>query len=381
MQMAGRRVNGDGSLYQRTSDRLWMGVVHFGYDTRGNPIRKSVSARTKREAAKKLTALVRQRDDGLPPPDNRLTVKDLLTRWYDEELRIQVAPSTAENYRSIFTHHIVSMLGRKTVANLTMADVNRLMAAALDEHKSASTVRRIRAVLVQALDYAVREGVVGRNVAALTKGPKMPRKEGRTLTPDQAKRLLSSLAGHRYEVLYVLMLTTGLRRGEALGLRWEDLDLSRGIVMVRRLPKREGGRLVTADTKTAKSRRAVNLPAPVILALRDHRTRQKRARLALGPAWHESGFVFTSEIGTPVDPRNLYRDFASVCQKAKIGKWHPHELRHSAASLMLAQGVPLQVVSDVLGHSSIRLTADVYGHVLAPARQAAADAMTEALWT
>jgi integrase len=119
----------------------------------------------------------------------------------------------------------------------------------------------------------------------------------------------------------------------------------------------------------------------VILALRDHRTRQKRARLALGPAWHESGFVFTSEIGTPVDPRNLYRDFASVCQKAKIGKWHPHELRHSAASLMLAQGVPLQVVSDVLGHSSIRLTADVYGHVLAPARQAAADAMTEALWT
>ncbi|MGD0254419.1 MAG: tyrosine-type recombinase/integrase [Acidimicrobiales bacterium] len=305
----------------------------------------------------------------------------MLTRWYDEELRVQVAPSTADNYRSIFTHHIVPMLGRKTVANTSMADISRLMTAKLDEGLSASTVRRIRAVLVQALDYAVREGTVARNVAALTKGPKMSRQEGRTLTPDQAKCLLASLHDHRYEALYVLMLTTGLRRGEALGLKWEDLDLARGTVTIRRQLKREGGQLITSDTKTAKSRRAVNLPAPVVQVLREHRTHQKRDRLALGPAWHESGFVFTSQIGTPVDPRNLYRDFASVCKKAKIGQWHPHELRHSAASLMLAQGVPLQVVSDVLGHSSIRLTADVYGHVLAPAREAAADAMTEVLWT
>lgn len=379
--MSGRRANGEGSLYRRAGGDRWIGVVHFGRDPSGRPIRRSVSARTRADAARRLAVLVRQRDEGLPPPDNRLTVKDLLIRWYDEELRAQVAMSTADNYRSIFTHHIIPVLGHRSVGSLSLSDVNRLMAAKLDEGKSGSTVRRIRAVLVQALDYAVRLGIVARNVAALTKTPRMPRSEGRTLTPGHAKALLASLAGHRYEALYMVMLTTGIRRGEALGLRWEDLDLRQGIMTVRRQLKREGGRLVTSETKTAKSRRAINLPKPVTYALRAHRTRQKRDRLALGSGWCESGFVFTSDIGTPIDPRNLYRDFSRVCRQAKIGSWHPHELRHSAASLMLAQGVPIQVVSDVLGHSSIRLTADVYGHVLSPARHAAAEAMTSVLWS
>ncbi len=379
--MSTRRAKGEGSLYRRASDDRWIGVVHFGHDARGKPIRKSVSARTEADAASRLTVLLRQRDDGLPAPDNKLTVNDLFSRWYDEELRVQVARSTVDNYRSISTHHIIPILGHKAVASVTLTDVNRLMAAKLDEGKSGSTVRRIRAVLVQVLDFAVRSGTVIRNVAALTRGPRLPRREGRTLTPNQAKALLRAISGHRYEGLYLLMLTTGVRRGEVLGLRWEDLDRPQGVVTIRRQLKREGGRLVTAETKTAKSRRSINIPEPVVDALQVHRACQKRARLALGPRWRESGFVFTSQFGTPVDPRNLYRDFAGVCREARIGSWHPHELRHSAASLMLAQGVPIQVVSDVLGHSSIRLTVDVYGHVLAPERHAAANAMTEVLWS
>jgi integrase len=150
--------------------------------------------------------------------------------------------------------------------------------------------------------------------------------------------------------------------------------------MVRRQLKREGGKLVTSDTKTARSRRAIDLPSPVVESLKAHRVRQATERLALGPAWHDSGYVFTSSVGTPIDPRNLYREFQTICDKAGLGRWHPHELRHSAASLMLAQGVKLQVVSEVLGHSSIRMTADVYGHVLAPDRRAAATAMSEVLW-
>jgi integrase len=212
-------------------------------------------------------------------------------------------------------------------------------------------------------------------VAALTRGPRNPRKEGRTLTPEQARQLLETLRDHRHEALFVLMLTTGIRRGEALGLRWEDLDLDGATARIRRALKREGGMLVAGEPKTSRSRRVVSLPGPVVDVLCVHLERQRTAGAAMGQRSDGGAFVFTTALGTPVDPRNLYREFEAVCRAARIGHWHPHELRHSAASLMLAQGVPLQVVADVLGHASIRMTADVYGHVLPPARRAAADAM------
>jgi integrase len=200
------------------------------------------------------------------------------------------------------------------------------------------------------------------------------------MTPAQARKLLIKLKTHRNEALYALMLSTGLRRGEALGLEWDDVDIKSGVILIRRQLKREDGRLVTSDTKTSKSRRAVNLPGPMIATMNAHKARQAADHLKIGEAWQDTGFVFTTTIGTPIDPRNVYREFQKICEDAKLGKWHPHELRHSAASLMLAQGVKVQVVSDVLGHSSIRMTADVYGHILAPDRQGAANAMSTVLW-
>lgn len=378
--MAGRRGNGEGSVYQRASDGRWLGAVLLGYDADGRPRRRTVSARTRSEAVARLRALQRQVDDGLPLPDAQLTVAQLLSRWHDDVLRHQVSPSTASNYKSVFDHHLVPALGRKKVVALAPADVDALLSAKLDTGLSVSTVRRIRAVLSQALDQGLRWGIVNRNVAAITRGPRARRREGRTLTPEDARRLLAVLSGHRNEALYTLMLATGLRRGEALGLRWSDVDLEGGQLVVTRQLKREGGSLVTTDTKTARSRRALDLSAPVVEALKAHRARQDAERRALGAAWQETGYVFTSSLGTPVDPRNCYREFRAICEAAGLGRWHPHELRHSAASLMLAQGVKLQVVSELLGHSSIRMTADVYGHVLAPDRKAAAEAMSAVLW-
>jgi integrase len=295
-----------------------------------------------------------------------------------------VAPSAFENYRSIADRHIRPVLGRTRVARLTPANIDALMSAKLDQGLSVSTVRRIRAILTQALGQAERWSLVSRNVAAVTRGPRERRREGRTLTPAQVRTLLSALEGHRLGTLYLLMLGTGLRGGEALGLRWSDVDLDVATIVVQRALKYEkrGAKteLVLGELKTGKSRRAVNLPATVVTALRGQRARQASDRLAVGAAWDDSsGLVFTTAIGRPLDPRNVYRDFRAVCERAGLGRWHPHELRHSAASLMLAQGVPLEVVSDVLGHSSIRITADVYGHVLAPQRQAAAEAMAAIL--
>jgi integrase len=176
------------------------------------------------------------------------------------------------------------------------------------------------------------------------------------------------------------MLSTGLRRGEALGLQWQDFDEQNGVLLIRRALTREDGVLVNKDTKTLKSRRAINLPDELQRLLKVHRADQNAERLKLGRAWSKSGHIFTTATGTPIDPRNMYREFRNLCRTAQIGDWHPHELRHSAASLMLAQGVKIQVVSEVLGHSSIRMTSDVYGHILAPDRQAAADAMGALLW-
>ena len=378
--MAPRRSNGEGSLYQRRTSGLWEGSVIFGFDERGRPIRRTVASRSRAEARRKLNELVRLRDDGLPPPDARLTVAELLSAWHDEELRHHVGRSTSDNYRSVYERHVIPVLGRKVVSKLTLVDVNRLLAQKMDEGLAPSTVNRVRNVLSQALDYAVRQGRLSRNVAALSRGPRQPRREGRTLTPEQAQQLLVALRGHRHQGLFVLMLMTGMRRGEALGLKWPDVDLDGASLVVRRALKREGGTIVTGEPKTSRSRRGVNLPVPVVELLREHRRAQVELRDHLGDEWCETGFVFTTGLGTPVDPRNLYREFQLVCEAAGIGRWHPHELRHSAASLMLAEGVPLQVVADVLGHASIRMTADVYGHVLPPARRAAADAMTRALY-
>jgi integrase len=234
--------------------------------------------------------------------------------------------------------------------------------------------------MAQALDQAVRWSWIHRNVAKLARPPKEVRSEGRSLTPEQARHLLDTLKGHRNEVLYTLMLTTGLRRGEALGLKWIDIDWARSTLRVARQLLRTSEGLVTTDTKTISSRRVVNLPAQLVGMLRTHLQSQIEERTALGAAWVDSGFVFTTAIGTPLDPRNLLRDFKQACHEAELGDWHPHELRHSAASLMLASGVKLQVVSEVLGHSSIRMTADVYGHILDPDREAAAEAMAATLW-
>jgi integrase len=162
---------------------------------------------------------------------------------------------------------------------------------------------------------------------------------------------------------------------------WKDLDRDTGVLRIARQLKREGAALVTTDTKTYRSRRAVNLPDQMLAALLDHEKRQRAEMTSLGSAWFDSGFIFTSLVGTAIDPRNLYREFQTVCRVAGLEGWHPHELRHSAASLMLAQGVKIQVVSQVLGHASIRMTADVYGHILDPDRAEAAQAMGSMLWS
>jgi integrase len=353
----------------------------FGASRKPRPV-QTVSAKTRAEAIKKLRELQRNLDNGLPPPDDQLTVAALFDSWLTQVLPLRVAPATVANYTSLFNTHIKPALGRKRLTKLQPDDVQRFIHQKLEDGLSVRTVRHLRGLLVQTLEYAVRQGRVGRNVAALTEGPRQQSGgEGRSLTVEQAKSLLKTVKGDRLEGLYVLMLATGMRPGEAFGLPWKNVDLKIGQVTVRQALVRQPGGNVIGPGKTDKKGWRTNLiPAPVVVALLNHRDRQGKERAEADDVWEDHGLVFCTPLGTPLDPDNHRKAFAKLTERAGIGKWHPHELRHSATSIMLAQGVPIEVVSKVLGHTSIRITADVYGHILNQQQDGAAKAMESALW-
>ena len=388
--MARTRQNGEGSVYRRASDGMWIGSVTLGWDG-DKRVRKTVSAKTATEVREKLRQVQTKIDAGLPVGDDKLTVNQLLDRWFNDVMRHQVASPALSNYQTIAKIHIRPTLGRKQVAKLKPAEIDALLSAKLDSGLSVSTVRRIRSVLAQALTQAQRWEMVGRNAASLSRPPRAPRREGRSLSPDQVRSLVGAMTEDRLAGLFLTMLGTGLRRGEALALKWSDVDLDRGVLTVknqlRREPgiaepeggKRAGAALVLVEPKTASSKRIVPLSNWVVQTLKTHKIRQTEERLALDAAWKDGGFVFTTSIGTPVDPRNASRAFSQLAERAGLGAWHIHELRHSTASTSLAQGVPVEVVSAFLGHSSIRMTVDTYGHIGDVQLRTAADAMDTAL--
>ncbi len=243
-------------------------------------------------------------------------------------------------------------------------DINSFMQRKIESGLSSRTVRYCHAVLRNALSKAHRDGLVGRNVAKLAEPPKQnPTRRVEPLSPEDARRFLTAVKGHRLESLYAVALALGLRRGEALGLEWAAVDLDKGTLSVTQTVKRVKGKglLVERSAKTQNSLRMLPLPLFAISSLIAHRDRQEQERILAGERWRERGLVFTSTIGTPLEPRNLLRHFHATLKTLGILRRF-HDLRHTAASLLIAQGASLHDVKEILGHSQIRLTADLYGH-------------------
>jgi integrase len=226
-----------------------------------------------------------------------------------------------------------------------------------------STIRSAYTILRAVLDIAVRDGAIATNPAASVRRPRVTNKEALHLSPAQVADLLRAAASSRYAPLFELLVHTGLRRGEALALQWTDIDLDRGTLRVRGTLTRIDGALIVTEPKTAKSKRFVPISAPAGKLLCTVQQTQAAERLHAGSTWHETGYVFTTETGQPCDPRNALRAFKVAAARAGIPGAGLHTLRHSAASVMLTHGIPLKVVSEILGHSSITITGDVYGHV------------------
>lgn len=282
-------------------------------------------------------------------------------------------------YRTITRAHLLPALGDVPLARLRPSDIEALLMSKRAAGLSASTVRTVYAVLRAALDIAVRDGLIRSNPAAAVKRPGVERKDACYLTAEDAEALLLAIDGDRLEALFRLMLATGLRRGEALGLHWADVDLDRAALRVRWTLSRTSRGLELGEPKTERSRRTVPLPHPAVDALRAHHKRQAAEQLAAGSLWQPTGLVFTSEIGTALEPRNVLRRFELLAGRAGLAGVRLHTLRHSAASFLLAAGTHTKVVQEHLGHSSYAITADIYSHVAPAQQREAADRLGEAI--
>ena len=379
--MQRRRGSGEGSIYRR-GDGLWAAAVTVGYEG-GRRRRKTLYGRTRQEVARKLQQAQRTMAEGLSLGAERLTVGVFLENWLRDSAANTVRPRTLQRYQEIVRFHLVPALGRVPLAKLTPADVERMMSEALGRGVSPRSASHHRAVLRAGLNVAMRWGLLGRNPASLAKPPHVPEREVRPLTTADARALLDAVRGDRLEALFTVGLACGLRQGEALGLRWPDVDLERGTLTVQRSLQRVGREWSFAEPKTQRSRRTIPLPAPVAASLREHRARQLGERLRMGAAWEGpqwGDLIFPTETGGPLSGFHVLRRLRALLGVAGLRSMRYHDLRHGAASLMAAQGVPARVAMELLGHAQISTTINIYVHVAPEALGEAADRMSAALW-
>ncbi|MFF4652993.1 tyrosine recombinase XerC [Streptomyces sp. NPDC001380] len=397
-----KRANGEGSISRR-KDGLYHGRA---YVTTTSGIRKRVSVygKTREEAHQKITNLQAQDNQGVPTPDTNVTVEEYLAYWLAAIVKAQRRPKTYQGYESVVRVHLVPALGKRKLRTLRAAEIRNWLGrlattcqccrhgwdAARTEpkcceageccrsHLSRRMVQSVHAVLRNALENAVREELIVRNVAKLVQVPTPDYGIGKGLTVPQARLLLKESRKDRLHALYVLALVMGMRRGELLGLHWDAVDLERGTLIVSSNLQRVKGELLLGPTKTASSLRTLPLPSLVVEALEEHRERQAQERAAAGDRWAERGLVFASRVGTPIEPDNLRRSWYPLRRRLGLDLRF-HDLRHTCVTLLLDLGVPPHVVRQIAGHSDIAVTMKVYAHASLDEQRRALGALGERL--
>jgi len=377
-----RRGNSEGSICQRKDGR-WVARIHDGYSN-GKRHRKSIYGETRKEVQEKLTRALRAQQLGLPVESDRLTVGAWLTQWLKMQKPPATKPKTYEAYEGDLRIHLIPALGNRPLVKLQPQEVREFMRAKIEAGFSSKSIRNYRATLRVALNVAMQDGLIARNAAALAKPPRLEKRPPHVFSKEEALGFLHAAEGHRLEAIFTVALSLGLREGEILGLRWEDIDLDAARLRVShtlqriRRPGEAKGKLELISPKTEKSRRVIALPQVAVSALYAHRARQEQERTSCGSRWHDTGMVFTTGIGTMLDQRNMLRTFYGIINTPDSSDPEPdpkkkrklfprlrfHDLRHSAATLLLAQGVHARYIMELFGHSSISLTMNTYGHVL-----------------
>jgi integrase len=366
-------------IYKRRDGRY---EGRYTIQTPDGPKRRSVFGRRYKEVQRKLAEAMGDAARGIVFDDENMTVGEFLDRWLRDAVRGTVRQSTFDRDSYLVRAHIKPVIGRRKLSKLSALDVQTLYRDRLDAGLSSSTVNKIHTVLHKALGQAVRWSLIPRNPTDAVKAPRPAPEEMRPLSAEETRRLLEAAKGDRLEALYVLAVTTGMRRGELLGLKWSDVDLKNATVSIRRTLTRtdNGKRVALGEPKTKKSRRTIRLTPQAVEALRSQLEQQLGQIEALGDHYDDQGLVFTIEAGTPINPSNLrQRSFAPLLKKAGLAHIRFHDLRHTCATLLLSKGVHPKFVQELLGHATIAITLDTYSHVMPGMGNQTAMAMEDVL--
>lgn len=378
--MPKRRGRGEGTIYKRP-DGTWVGQITIGYDpVTGKVKRKSFYGKTRKEVADKMAQALQAVKDGTYIEPTQTTLGEWLDKWMTSYKKGQIKPSTYENYEIVINTHIKPALGNIPMAKLQAHMLQNFYNEKLESGRadgkgglSTRMVRYIHTIIREALQQAVKEGLLIRNVADATTPPTVKNKQMRPLTEEELLAFFDAAKDDRLFAAYVLAATTGLRRGELLGLCWDCVDLEKGIITVKReLMNLKDGLVLEETTKSKSGRRSVVLTDDAIRELKAHKRRQAQEKLLMGEAYQEHGLVFCKEDGTPLDPSWFTKHFQALLKKAGLPRIRFHDLRHTHATLLLARGVHPKIVQERLGHSSITMTLDLYSHLVPGLQEAAA---------
>jgi len=366
------RGHGEGTITQRKDGR-WQAQISLG-----DGKRKTFYGKTKKEVQEKLRVAINEQKQGVLPVGPDQTLAYYFPNWLELVHRPVVQPRTYEQYLSIVNLHLVPGLGKVKLQKLTVQQLRAFYADKIKEGKAPRTVSQYHTVIHKALDDAVNDGLLSRNVASLVRPPVARRYNPQVLMVEQAKKLLESARGHRLEALIIVAVTTGAREGELLGLHWDDIDWEQKVMYVRRSIGRVKGRgLVENDPKTRTSRRKVMLSDVAITALKEHKVLQDSRRVEVGEKWIDKGIVFPGYVGGYLLHQTMMPLFRRLLSEAGLPLMRFHDLRHSAATILLSKGVHPKIVQEMLGHSSITMTMDTYSHLFPSMQQDASSGMDD----
>ncbi len=396
----GRNANGRSSIYENAEG--WHGRVTVGVKDDGRPDRRHVRGKTKAEVTAKVRKLEKQRDERrVPKAGQRWTVATWLTYWIEN---IAVPPNVSENAHSGYSvdvrKHLIPGIGAHRLDRLEPEHLEKLYAKMQRNGSAAGTAHHVHRTIRNALNEAVRRGHLGRNPVLFAKAPKLSDDEPEPYDIEEVQRLLKVASEQRNGVRWVVALALGLRQGEALGLKWEHVDLRKGILRIRRnrlrpkyehgcgnicgrkagyCPERKQTRADTGPTKSRAGRRVIGLPEPVIVLLKVHQETQNAEREAARQLWHDEGWVFAKPDGRPLNPNTDYHEWKELLKEAGLRNARLHDARHTAATVLLILAVPTPTAMSIMGWSSAAM-ATRYQHVLDSIRKDVAEQVGGLLW-
>jgi integrase len=381
------RGNGEGSIYKR-SDGRWCGAITVGRNENGTFKKRVIYGKNRNEVAEKMSKELHDIQISMYVEPNKITMEQWLETWLYEYKKSSVRPTTFESYEYIVRVHINPKIGRLYLKDLKAEQLQKLYNEKFSKGRSdgkgglsSRTVRYIHILIHEALDQAVMNNLISKNVSEFTKLPMQKKAEMRVLTAEEQQKFLNALDDERLRASFILALGSGVRLGELLALRWKDVDFNKGIISINRTVKRtktfdneeNKSVLLIQEPKTKSGKRQIPLPASVITELKEHRKLQLQERLLAGLLYIDNDLLFSTEIGKLLEPSNFIRKFKSLIKKAGLENVNFHALRHSYATRLLEENEHPKVVQELLGHSDIKLTLNTYSHVMPEIKIAAAN--------